>query len=160
MQNTRKQIKKQKSEETRQFTFKDLLDEVNTLKKHQHSPKVDLSESVDQVIVRMEVPGMNHSSLKLQLRDAQILLVSGVRPTTSPVKFTLIYSECSYGNFMRRVKLPTLVYDQYHVHIEDGVLNISFNKQVKHDVLDSRLEDAPYIDYSQLASGTCCWADM
>ena len=109
--------------------FKDLLFELNNLKKYQNSPKVDLRESNKQVNVRVELAGMCENDISIKLKDSQFLLISGNKQKSEDVSFTnTVYEECYYGNFVRRVKLPTLVDNLFIKQFKNGVYYITLNK--------------------------------
>lgn len=126
------------------LSFKELLFELNNLKKYKHSPKADLFERNNTYVIKMELPGLNQNDVTVQLRDSQFVLVSGNKQNlVSQSDDTVIYSECYYGNFMRRVKVPQPVSrDSMTVSMSDGVLLLTFTKlpQVE-ETLDSRLDE-------------------
>ena len=175
--NNQNQNKNSEQNDKPRLTFKELLFELNNLKKHQHSPTVDLRERGNTYIIRMELPG--NSNVKIQVRDSQFLLVSGNKANLNvDENDTVIYSECNYGNFMRRVKVPKLVSHHFESFIEDGVLTVMLEQLEQPDVtLDSRLdedypitpshtpleplesipEETKVFDFSSLTTGS--WAD-
>jgi HSP20 family molecular chaperone IbpA len=119
------------------LNVKELLFELNKLKKYQHSPKVDLYECDELYIINVELPGVFYEDIKIDLYDNQILLVSGIKHNNicnQPIESKLvvtktIYSECRYLNFMRRIKVPSMV-DKNTIFIKmlNGVLTIQVNK--------------------------------
>jgi HSP20 family molecular chaperone IbpA len=125
------------------LTFKELLFELNNLKKYQHSPKADLHERNNSYIIRIELPGLSKNDITVQVRDGQILLISGNKQNLSLHQDdTTIYSECHYGNFMRRVKLSSpVIQDTMRTSVSNGVLVVTIDKvpQVE-EALDSRLD--------------------
>lgn len=126
------------------LSFKELLFELNNLKKYKHSPKVDLYERNNSYIIRMELPGLTQYDITVQVRDSQFVLVSGTKENLLVQSDdTTIYSECHYGNFMRRVKVPhPISRSSMNMSMTDGVLVLTFNQvpQVE-DTLDSRLDE-------------------
>jgi HSP20 family molecular chaperone IbpA len=126
------------------LSFKELLFELNNLKKYKHSPKVDLYERNNSYIIRIELPGLSQSDITVQVRDAQIVLVSGTKQNLlSQSDDTTIYSECHYGNFMRRVKVPhPISKSSMNMSMADGVLVLTFNQLPRvEETLDSRLDE-------------------
>lgn len=124
------------------LTFKELLFELNNLKKHQHSPKVDLNETAHNFYVRFELPGVSPDDIKIYVRDSQFLLVSGTKhESTIQDDNTSVYSECKYGFFTRRVKVSSRVTNKFDTLFDNGVLYITLYKmEVK---LDARLDEEP-----------------
>jgi HSP20 family molecular chaperone IbpA len=175
--NNKKQFHKNKSADKPRLSFKDLLFELNNLKKYQHSPKADLYERYNSYIIRMELPGLSKNDITVQVRDGQFLLISGNKQNLSLQKDdTTIYSECHYGNFMRRVKVPSLINQcTIMTSMSYGVLIVSVDKLSKvEETLDSRLDtvdntyltyDLPpipedkVIDFSNLEMSGKSWAD-
>lgn len=139
----KKQFQKNDSDKPR-LSFKELLFELNNLKKYQHSPKVDLHERNNSYIIRMELPGLSSKDINVQLRDNQFLLISGNKQNfTNQETDTVIYNECHYGNFMRRVKVPSPVNkNTIKTNTSNGVLVLTVDKlpHVEEHV-DPRLDD-------------------
>lgn len=109
--------------------YRFLQNENRTLKMRMHSPKVDLREKNNKYIIRMELPGTT-SDLNVSVKDNQFVLVSGNRQQQQmDTETTVIYSETKYGEFTRRVKLPSVVDVQnYTSYFENGVLWLTFQK--------------------------------
>jgi HSP20 family molecular chaperone IbpA len=119
--------------------YEKLENDVKILQRQIYSPKVDLISSDDSFKVRIELPGVQKDTIKVQLKEQQIVLISGVRNSLlmSDLSETdkIIYSETKYGNFIRRVKLPEIV-EQFYFNINnlelvDGVLYLQFKKKGK-----------------------------
>jgi|LakMenE18May11ns_1017448.scaffolds.fasta_scaffold9876727_2 HSP20 family molecular chaperone IbpA len=119
--------------------YEKLENDVKILQRQIYSPKVDLISSDDSFKVRIELPGVQKDTIKVQLKEQQIILISGVRNSLlmSDLSETdkIIYSETKYGNFIRRVKLPEIV-EQFYFNINnselvDGVLYLQFKKKGK-----------------------------
>jgi HSP20 family molecular chaperone IbpA len=175
--NNKKQFRKNKSLDKPRISFKELLFELNNLKKYQHSPKADLHERYNSYIIRMELPGLSKNDITVQVRDGQFLLISGNKQNLSlQADDTTIYSECHYGNFMRRVKVPSLINQcTIMISMSNGVLIVSVDKLLQvEETLDSRLDtvdntypayDLPpipedkVIDFSNLELSGKSWAD-
>lgn len=124
-------------------TYKELLFELDNLKKYQHSPKVDLKESTLQFHVSIELPGVSSNDVKLYVRDSKFLLVTGNKHTKN--SNAVLYTECNYGFFTRRVKVPSLISNIFESHFENGVLYVTLYKMDKNDngkvQLDTRLDE-------------------
>jgi HSP20 family molecular chaperone IbpA len=128
-------VVKNKRNVTNKKTF---TNEISNLQRKIYSPKVDLISCSNLFKVRIELPGVLSDTIRVELKEQQIVLISGVR--TSLISLDqetdkVIYSETKYGNFIRRVKLPELVEPFYfnkneHVLV-DGVLYLEFQKKTK-----------------------------
>jgi HSP20 family molecular chaperone IbpA len=124
------------------LTFKEILFELNNLKRHQHSPKVDLKESNLNYYVRFELPGLTYDDMKIYVKDSQFLLVSGNKfESKLETDHSEIYKECNYGYLTRRVKVSSRVSNKFDTRMENGVLYITLYKL--EPTLDSRLDKAP-----------------
>jgi HSP20 family molecular chaperone IbpA len=121
-------------------SLKNLQFELNNLKKRVHSPKVDLYEFDDSFLIVMEFPGILEKDIVIKVIDSQILLVSGFkRETTLPstkLSFDrgkeekkVIYTECKYGSIMRRVKVKSLVENDFAFKYNNGVLRVTLCKK-------------------------------
>ena len=145
-----KERKEHTEQERPRLSFKDVLYELNNLKKHLHSPKVDLRERNNLFIVRVELPGLSTSEVNVKLVDSQFLLISGNKNNTNANNDdNVVYSECHYGSFMRRVKLPTTaLLNTLLVSNDNGVFTISIQKSAVS-------EQVP----EQVSVGTGNWAD-
>lgn len=143
------QIEGQNEAPRERLTFKELLFERNNLKKHEHSPKVDLWEEKDEhgsyYMIRMEIPGVNKNKINIDIRDNQIVLVTAFKSGDKPDPENVIYSECRYGKIIRRVKVPNQIYEEnIRSKYEDGILKIELEQipvEEKDDTLDARLDD-------------------
>lgn len=133
------------------LSFKDLLFERNNLKKHEHSPKVDLWEEKDEqgsyYVIRMEIPGVNKNKINIDIKENQIVLVTAFKSGDKPDLESVVYSECRYGKIIRRVKVPNQIYEEnVRTKYEDGVLKIELVQipvEEKVETLDASLDDEP-----------------
>ena len=110
--------------------------DVKNLQRKIYSPKVDLVSCSDSFKVRIELPGVPIDTIKVELKEQQIVLISGVRISLHEEETDkVIYSETKYGNFIRRVKLPELVerfyFNQNKCDLVNGVLYLQFQKKIK-----------------------------
>jgi len=131
------------------LSFKDLLFERNNLKKHEHSPKVDLWDEKDEhgsyYVIRMEIPGVNKNKINIDIKENQIVLVTAFKSGDKPDPESVVYSECRYGKIIRRVKVPNQIYEEnVRTKYEDGVLKIELVQipvEEKVETLDASLDD-------------------
>jgi HSP20 family protein len=70
------------------------------------TPDMDVSETKDAVMVKMEVPGMDPKDIQISLQE-QLLTVKGEKHQEKEEKEERYYRmERSYGAFSRSVRLP------------------------------------------------------
>lgn len=93
------------------------------------TPRVDISESKDDIIVKAEIPGMTKDQIKVSLQD-NILTIRGEKKQEQEEKEASFHRvERSYGAFVRSFSLPTLVRsDQIKASYKDGILKITLPK--------------------------------
>ena len=131
------------------MSFKDMEFELNNLRKRENTPKVDLLDLGDKFLVTIELPGVLKDDIKIELMDDQFILVSGSKKPLSEIKNDqIIYTECKYGNFTRRVKLKSIVKSEtIQVTFDNSILQITLEKlpeikQNKYQIkIDKRLDE-------------------
>ena len=92
---------------------------------------VDVYDQDNNVIAKMNLPGIDPNKLELSFEDAMHLKVSGAREETQETKDTNYYTkEIRHGSFERLIRLPTQV-DQPATTADyaDGVLTITMPKK-------------------------------
>jgi len=70
------------------------------------TPKVDLAETDDDVLVYAEMPGPDRSDFKVELDDKRVLPRGSKKVSREEEKRNYHYSESSYGSFYRETPLP------------------------------------------------------
>ncbi len=97
--------------------------------KDDYSPRIDISEKDDQVIVSAEVPGVDKKDLKLTLQD-NILTIEGEKKNEVVEEDKKCYRrERKFGNFKRTFTLPFEVEsDKVNAEFNNGILTIKLNK--------------------------------
>jgi HSP20 family protein len=92
------------------------------------APPVDVAEEKDKIFVRVEVPGMNESDLKVSFEDG-LLTVSGERQFERKDDRNYHRIERTYGSFSRSFSLPrTVDPNSIAAHYRDGILEIEIPK--------------------------------
>ena len=94
------------------------------------APLLDVEESRDEVIVRVELPGLKKEGIKLEV-EGDLLVLSGERKAESENKEKIVHRlERVYGQFQRAVQLPSEVDGSRAVAAyEAGVLTIRLPKR-------------------------------
>ena len=89
----------------------------------------DVIEEDEQIVVRLEAPGMRREDFKVELRGT-VLSVRGEKRVDQESKsagYRVV--ECAYGAFQRNVPLPVSVMaDKVTATYRDGVLRIALPK--------------------------------
>lgn len=102
----------------------------------------DVFEDDDNIVVRLEVPGLNKDDLRIELRD-DVLTVAGEKRFQREVnqgRYRLL--QCAYGSFSREMQLPARVKagSNPKAVYRDGVLRIELQKDSS---AQSRVVDIP-----------------
>ena len=110
-----------------------LEQDLRNLQKRIHSPKVDLVERDQFYLIRIELPGVDLESINVQIKNSQIILISGNKQVNNIYETDrVVYRESKYDSFMRRVKLPGKVkyvkFNKGYLDFVNGVLNLTFEK--------------------------------
>lgn len=123
---------------TREFdnihnTIKQYLDDSSSMKSSFNteifSPKIDISEKGNQLIIDAEVPGVKKEDLKITLQD-NILTIEGEKKNVSEEsKRKYFRTERSYGSFKKSFTLPEDVdSEKVDANFKNGVLSIVLSK--------------------------------
>ena len=123
---------------TREFdnihnTIQQYFDDFSSMKSsfntESFSPKIDISEKGNQLIIDAEIPGVKKEDLKITLQD-NILTIEGEKKNVSEESDEKYYrTERSYGSFKKSFTLPEDVdSEKVDAKFNNGVLSISLNK--------------------------------
>lgn len=95
-----------------------------------NQPKVEITESPNEVVVRAEMPGVQEDDIDLEMSSDGYLAISGERKQEQQEEdHDSYFSEFSYGSFCRCVPLPwDLKLDEARADFENGILRIVFPK--------------------------------
>ena len=93
-----------------------------------YSPHTDIHETERAVIVLMEVPGVDKSSIDIQL-DKGVLTVKGTVDAAKYESLRPIYSEYNVGSFVRTFTVsPKIDAAAISANVVDGVLTLELPK--------------------------------
>lgn len=92
-------------------------------------PAVDLYEEKDEIVAKVELPGIEKDDLQVNITD-HLLTIRGEKKKEEETKEKAYYrSERSYGSFSRAVDLPSEVrVEKARASFKDGVLEIRLPK--------------------------------
>jgi HSP20 family protein len=93
------------------------------------TPAIDMHETKDHFVVRVELPGMKREDIEVSLHEGS-LSISGERKRESKHEGAEIYrAERFFGRFQRTISLPTPVQaEKVKAQYKDGVLAIELPK--------------------------------
>ena len=128
--------------------------DIRNLQRRMYSPKVDLIEREYYYLVRIELPGVDKKTIKINIKDSQIIFISGTKTISDIIETDkIIYKESKFDDFTRRVKLPGQILRFNNVlDFSNGVLNLTFDKKeptVQQNDLPQTSDDLPQNDLQQ-----------
>ena len=93
-------------------------------------PPVDIVETSDDVVLRVELPGVDKADIDIQIEN-EILILKGERRFEKEVDQEHYYRmECSYGTFQRTFTLPQSIQkDKIQANMIRGILEIRLPKE-------------------------------
>lgn len=93
------------------------------------TPALDLHEDKDNLIVKVELPGMKREDIDVSLHDGS-LSISGERKSEEKFENAEVYrAERFFGRFQRTVVLPSSVaVDKVKAQYKDGILTVTLPK--------------------------------
>jgi HSP20 family protein len=95
----------------------------------QWSPPVDIFETAESIVIRVEVPGIEQQALDVEFKDNS-LIVQGDRTFEDVAGRDYHRMERAYGTFRRVFTLPTVVrQEQVRAVLKHGVLEITLPKE-------------------------------
>ncbi len=96
------------------------------------APLVDVEETKDNIIARIELPGMRKEDIKVTLMN-NMLTISGERKHEAEEKGKTHYRiERAYGRFQRTIEIPTdVMSDKAKASYKDGILELIVPKSEK-----------------------------
>jgi HSP20 family protein len=102
-----------------------------SMKPGEFSPKVDISESDNEIIVSAEIPGVSRDDIRIEV-DRDVLSLSGEKREERHKEDggRVIHHEVRHGSFLRRFTLPCEVNaDKTQAKMNDGVLTLQLPKK-------------------------------
>ena len=94
-------------------------------------PLADVQETDGEIIVTMDLPGMDKEDVDIALSSDELSVVAQRKTETGMEEGSFHQQERSYRRFERTISLPTGVKaDEAHAKLESGVLKISIPKAV------------------------------
>ncbi len=92
-------------------------------------PKLDLTETEKEFVVRAEVPGVPRENLDVNLEDNVLTLTGHREKKISEKSEEYLWEEREAGKFMRSVRLPKAVEaNKVEATYQDGILTVRLPK--------------------------------
>jgi HSP20 family protein len=97
----------------------------------QWTPAVDIFETPENIVIRAEVPGLEHHELEVEVKESTLIL-QGERRFEEGGSRNYHRVERPYGHFRRVFTLPmTVRQEQVQAVLKNGVLDITLAKEEK-----------------------------
>lgn len=94
-------------------------------------PTIELRDADSEILLRAEVPGLKPEDINVEVNENYVIISGETREEKKEEKENLYHSEFRYGNFYRRVALPTSVKSEgSKADYKNGVLELRFPKKV------------------------------
>lgn len=92
-------------------------------------PAVDLVDTAESIIVKMEIPGVDVKDVQVSVQE-NVLTISGEKKSEKEEKGKTWYRrEASYGRFSRSLPLPTAVdSERVEASTDAGILTVTLPK--------------------------------
>lgn len=93
------------------------------------TPRFEVSETDDDFVVKAELPGMDEKDIEVSLEGDELVIRGEKKHEHEEKRRDYHVSEMSYGEFSRRIQLPTGVdRDKTKAVFKNGVLTLSLPK--------------------------------
>jgi len=91
-------------------------------------PRADIYEDGDNIVIVVDVPGVDESSIEIGLEKG-VLTIDGYVEPRAPEGYTLAYAEYETGDYHRSFKLSNQIdLDNIEATVKDGVLHLLLPK--------------------------------
>ena len=110
--------------------FENLPDGAQLLVEDVYQPAVDVQDSKDNLLVRVDIPGVSREQIEVSVKDGA-LFIQGERKAEESTKEELFaVRERFYGSFTRAIALPAEVdANRVSASYKDGVLEVTLPKK-------------------------------
>ncbi|MDM9380305.1 Hsp20/alpha crystallin family protein [Chlorogloeopsis sp. ULAP01] len=108
------------------------------------TPAIELEDTEDNLILRVEIPGVEGKDLDVQVARESVYIAGETRHESKIEERGYFRSEFRYGNFQRTIPLPIPIKnDQVQAEFKNGILNLTLPKaeEAKKRVVKINLEN-------------------
>ena len=124
--------------------FKEIYTKPIEKKELIRQPLTDITETKENMIVRMEIPGISKKDIELKITDEMITIKAQKKTEAKEEKEGYCRKERSYTSFQRAFRLPKKVKsEKAEAKLEEGILKITIPKakpELEHDEKVKRVE--------------------
>ncbi|RQD66569.1 MAG: Hsp20/alpha crystallin family protein [Desulfonatronovibrio sp. MSAO_Bac4] len=93
------------------------------------TPSVEISEKEDEVIVKAEIPGLDHQDIDVSVENNSLILRGDKKREKKEEKENYVHMECSYGSFNRVIPLRVGVdREKVTASYKKGILTVRLPK--------------------------------
>ncbi len=106
------------------------------------SPSTDLYETPEEIILLLELPGVDPEDINISINDKNVLHIWGQRlfPLPPLQKGRCHKMEIPFGSFSRYIKLPCKIESTCEIENINGIFKIRFRKK-KPKIIEVEVED-------------------
>ncbi len=118
--------------EINRFLKEFLPAEAQTVEVVTWSPRVDVYEKDNNIIVEAEIPGAKKEDIEVKIKDNALIVKGEVKKEEEKKEESYHRKERFYGKFERVISLPTDVkVEEAKAEYQDGVLKLTIPKAVQ-----------------------------
>ena len=90
------------------------------------TPKVDMYEETDRVVVKAELPGVEKKNISISINNDILTIKGEFKKEENTKNEDYHYSERSFGSFARHLRVPPKIDDgKVKASFKDGILEIT-----------------------------------
>ena len=94
------------------------------------APRIDLTEDEDQVILEVELPGVEPDDVQISVTARTLTISGNKKPPSGEAKRLRHYAERQFGDFHRHVELPgSIDAERVNAVFTNGVLVVTLAKR-------------------------------
>lgn len=96
------------------------------------SPNVDIFERGGELVIQVELPGVNKNDIDLTIVDDRLIIKGEIKRPEGVKEDDYILGERSFGSFSRTISLPSDVdKNSVKANLKDGILEIIISRRVE-----------------------------
>jgi HSP20 family protein len=93
------------------------------------SPRIDITETDEAVVVTAELPGLEEKDIDVSLNDEVLVLKGEKKADREEKRQGYVYAERSFGSFERRIPITFgVLADKVEASFKNGVLTVTLPK--------------------------------
>ncbi len=109
--------------------FGEVVPQEVTAKVQTWTPRVDVYEKDNNIIIEAEIPGAKKEDIQVKIKDNNVIIRGEVKKEEEKKEENYYRSERFYGTFERVIPLPTEVKpEEAKAEIQDGILKLTIPK--------------------------------